>query len=173
MNMWADALPNNSFTSCKLLIDVQEHRYHPYRFRSTNRIQQTVSYTVSKAHSEKKYLFTRSLCGITKIPLETRNGPSRPGTGKASRHPREAGSGRWAGTTKQKGGSRGLTPDGSPQGKYEKGTFRESRKGLDQKIQRKNAAARYSPTPSRVQYHRRSQALASGFGKGPGVSPGP
>ena len=36
-----------------------------------------------------------------------------------------------------------------------------------------NAAARYSPTPSRVQYHRRSQALASGFGKGPGVSPGP
>ena len=73
----------------------------------------------------------------------------------------------------KKGGSRGLTPDGNPQGKYEKRTFRESRKGLDQKIQRKNAAARYSPTPSRVQYHRRSQALASGFGKGPGVSPGP
>ena len=55
----------------------------------------------------------------------------------------------------------------------QKRTFRESHKGLDQKIQRKNAAARYSPTPSRVQYHRRSQALASGFGKGPGVSPGP
>ena len=36
-----------------------------------------------------------------------------------------------------------------------------------------NAAACYSPTPSRVQYHRRDQALASGFGKGPGVSPGP
>ena len=35
------------------------------------------------------------------------------------------------------------------------------------------AAACYSPTPSRVQYHRRDQALASGFGKGPGVSPGP
>ena len=36
-----------------------------------------------------------------------------------------------------------------------------------------NAAACYSPTPSRVQYHRRDQALASGFGMGPGVSPGP
>lgn len=61
MNMWADTLPNNSFTSCKLLIDVQEHRYHPYRFRSTNRIQKTVSYTVSKARSEKKSVHQKSL----------------------------------------------------------------------------------------------------------------
>ena len=45
--------------------------------------------------------------------------------------------------------------------------------GLDQKVRKLNAAACYSPTPSRVQYHRRDQALASGFGKGPGVSPGP
>ena len=45
--------------------------------------------------------------------------------------------------------------------------------GLDQKVHTLNAAACYSPTPSRVQYHRRDQALASGFGKGPGVSPGP
>ena len=44
--------------------------------------------------------------------------------------------------------------------------------GLDQKVRKLNAAACYSPTPSRVQYHRRDQALASGFGKGPGVSPG-
>ena len=61
MNMWADTLPNNSFTSCKLLIDVQEHRYHPYRFRSTNRIQQTVSYTGSKARSEKVSVHQKSL----------------------------------------------------------------------------------------------------------------
>lgn len=61
MNMWADTLPNNSFTSCKLLIDVQEHRYHPYRFRSTNRIQKTVSYTVSKARSEKVSVHQKSL----------------------------------------------------------------------------------------------------------------
>ena len=45
--------------------------------------------------------------------------------------------------------------------------------GLDQKVRKLNAAACYSPTPSRMQYHRRDQALASGFGKGPGVSPGP
>ena len=64
-----------------------------------------------------------------------------------------------------------LRPTGTP--KRTKKTFRESHKGLDQKVQRKNAAACYSPTPSRVQYHRRDQALASGFGKGPGVSPGP
>ena len=63
-------------------------------------------------------------------------------------------------------------PDGNPEGNTKR-TFRESRKGLDQKVQQKNAAACYSPTPSRVQYHRRDQALASGFGKGPGVSPGP
>ena len=44
--------------------------------------------------------------------------------------------------------------------------------GLDRKVRKLNAAACYSPTPSRVQYHRRDQALASGFGKGPGVSPG-
>ena len=62
MNMWADTLPNNSFTSCKLLIDVQKHRYHPYRFRFTNRIIYRV-----KSTFRKKYLFTRSLCGITKI----------------------------------------------------------------------------------------------------------
>ena len=64
MNMWADTLPNNSFTSCKLLIDVQKHRYHPYRFRFTNRIIYRV-----KSTFRKKYLFTRSLCGITKIPF--------------------------------------------------------------------------------------------------------
>ena len=57
--------------------------------------------------------------------------------------------------------------------RIKKKTFRESHKGLDRKVHKLNAAACYSPTPSRVQYHRRDQALASGFGKGPGVSPGP
>ena len=58
----------------------------------------------------------------------------------------------------------------NPEEKQKKG-FPEPK--LDGNPQHVNAAARYSPTPSRVQYHRRSQALASGFGKGPGVSPGP
>ena len=133
MNMWADTLPNNSFTSCKLLIDVQEHRYHPYRFRSTNRIQKTVSYTVSKARSEKSICSPGVFVEQQKFPLGARNRPSRPGTGKASRTPRETNTGRKT----KKGGSRSVTLDGNPQ--------------------RKNAAARYSPTPSRVQYHRRAR----------------
>ena len=87
MNMWADTLPNNSFTSCKLLIDVQEHRYHPYRFRSTNRIQKTVSYTVSKARSEKSICSPEVFVEQQKFPLGARNRPSRPGTGKAFRPP--------------------------------------------------------------------------------------
>ena len=75
--------------------------------------------------------------------------------------------------TNKKKGSRGVAPGGNP---------REIRKGpsgnplgdsTGRSSKQLNAAARYSPTPSRVQYHRRSQALASGFGKGPGVSPGP
>lgn len=69
MNMWADTLPNNSFTSCKLLIDVQEHRYHPYRVRSTNRIQKTVSYTVSKARSEKSICSPEVFVEQQKIPF--------------------------------------------------------------------------------------------------------
>ena len=157
MNMWADTLPNNSFTSCKLLIDVQEHRYHPYRFRSTNRIQQTVSYTGSKARSEKVSVHQKSL-------WNNKNSLWKPETDRVNRErekpsdpPRRKGdSGREAGTTrtdKKNGGSRSVTLDGNPQ--------------------QKNAAARYAPTPSRVQYHRRNQALASGFGKGPGISPGP
>ena len=59
-----------------------------------------------------------------------------------------------------------------PRGEYEK-DLPGIPMGLDQKVHKLNAAACYSPTPSRVQYHRRDQALASGFGKGPGVSPGP
>ena len=114
MNMWADTLPNNSFTSCKLLIDVQEHRYHPYRFRSTNRIQQTVSYTVSKAHSEKSICSPEVFVEQQKFSLEARNRPSRPGTGKAFRPP---GNGlRPAGRhNKQKMGVSGaLRPAGTP-----------------------------------------------------------
>lgn len=103
MNMWADTLPNNSFTSCKLLIDVQEHRYHPYRFRSTNRIQQTVSYTVSKAHSEKVSVHQKSL-------WNNKNSLWKPETDRADREqekpsgPRAMGSGRLAGTTNKKWG---------------------------------------------------------------------
>ena len=71
--------------------------------------------------------------------------------------------------------SRGVTPDGNPvRTNKKRGSSGNPATGLDRRIlQRKNAAACYSPTPSRVQYHRRDQALASGFGKGPGVSPGP
>ena len=100
MNMWADTLPNNSFTSCKLLIDVQEHRYHPYRFRSTNRIQKTVSYTVSKARSEKKSVHQKSL-------WNNKNSLWKPETDRADREqekpsgPRVRGSGRLAGKAKQ------------------------------------------------------------------------
>ncbi len=84
MNMWADTLPNNSFTSCKLLIDVQKHRYHPYRFRFTNRIIYRV-----KSTFRKKYLFTRSLCGITKILFGSPKQTEPTGI-KAFRAPREA-----------------------------------------------------------------------------------
>ena len=111
MNMWADTLPNNSFTSCKLLIDVQEHRYHPYRFRSTNRIQKTVSYTVSKARSEKSICSPGVFVEQQKFPLGARNRPSRPGTGKAFRTPRETNTGR---KTKKKGGSRSRSSTGTP-----------------------------------------------------------
>ena len=73
----------------------------------------------------------------------------------------------------------GTTATPRPTGPRGKRTPEENKKKgfpepkLDGNPQHVNAAARYSPTPSRVQYHRRSQALASGFGKGPGVSPGP
>ena len=97
MNMWADTLPNNSFTSCKLLIDVQKHRYHPYRFRFTNRIIYRV-----KSTFRKKYLFTRSLCGITKILFGSPKQTEPTGkTGKAFRKPQATGSGRQAGKTKK------------------------------------------------------------------------
>ena len=72
----------------------------------------------------------------------------------------------------KKRGSRSVTPGDPPE------TGRQTKKGVPGASRSTgtptlNAAARYSPTPSRVQYHRRDQALASGFGKGPGVSPGP
>ena len=152
MNMWADTLPNNSFTSCKLLIDVQEHRYHPYRFRSTNRIQKTVSYTVSKARSEKSICSPEVFVEQQKFPLEARNRPSRPGTGKAFRPPGE-----------------GLRPAGR---------HNKQKRGFPERY-----AQREPPTKEcggALLSHTLSsavpspcQALASGFGKGPGVSPGP
>ena len=110
MNMWADALPNNSFTSCKLLIDVQEHRYHPYRFRSTNRIQQTVSYTVSKARSKKISVHQKSL-------WNNKNSLWKPETDRADREQEKLSARRGKRTPeeKQKKGSRSVTLDGNPQ----------------------------------------------------------
>ena len=72
----------------------------------------------------------------------------------------------------KKRGSRSVVPGDPPE------TGRQTKKGVPGASRSTgtptlNAAACYSPTPSRVQYHRRDQALASGFGKGPGVSPGP
>ena len=152
MNMWADTLPNNSFTSCKLLIDVQEHRYHPYRFRSTNRIQKTVSYTVSKARSEKSICSPEVFVEQQKVPLGARNRPSRPGTGKAFRPPgnvlRPAGR-----HNKQKKGVPGAEARREPPTKECGGALLS------------HTLSSAVPSPC--------QALASGFGKGPGVSPGP
>ena len=74
---------------------------------------------------------------------------------------------------KQKMGVPGaLRPAGTPK-RIKKGTFRESPKGLDQKVQTvecggvllSHTLSSAVPSPC--------QALASGFGKGPGVSPGP
>ena len=72
----------------------------------------------------------------------------------------------------KKRGSRSVAPGDprKPEDKQKKGVPGASRSTGTPTL---NAAACYSPTPSRVQYHRRDQALASGFGKGPGVSPGP
>ena len=156
MNMWADTLPNNSFTSCKLLIDVQEHRYHPYRFRSTNRIQKTVSYTVSKARSEKKSVHQKSL-------WNNKNSLWKPETDRADRKqdkPSDTpGNGlRPAGRrNKTKWGFPGRYARREPPREIRKGPSGNPPGGLDQKVQRKNAAACYSPTPSRVQYHRRAR----------------
>ena len=47
--------------------------------------------------------------------------------------------------------------DGNPQGKNKKKTFRESPRGTRPEGPTLNAAACYSPTPSRVQYHRRAR----------------
>lgn len=113
MNMWADTLPNNSFTSCKLLIDVQEHRYHPYRFRSTNRIQKTVSYTVSKARSEKVSVHQKSL-------WNNKNSLWEPETDRADREQEKPSDPRGnvlrpAGRhNKQKKGSRSVSSTGTP-----------------------------------------------------------
>ena len=87
----------------------------------------------------------------------------------ASRTPREANTGR---KHKKWGFPPGVTPREPPR-EYEKGTFRESRRGLDQKVQTvecggvllSHTLSSAVPSPC--------QALASGFGKGPGVSPGP
>ena len=67
------------------------------------------------------------------------------------------------------------TPDGTPRKRTPEENKKKGVPGAEARREPPtlNAAACYSPTPSRVQYHRRSQALASGFGKGPGVSPGP
>ena len=151
MNMWADTLPNNSFTSCKLLIDVQEHRYHPYRFRSTNRIQKTVSYTVSKARSEKISVHQKSL-------WNNKNSLWKPETDRADREqdkpsdPRAMGSGLPAGTTNKKG-----VPGAEAR--------REPPTCECGGVLLSHTLSSAVPSPC--------QALASGFGKGPGVSPGP
>ena len=171
MNMWADTLPNNSFTSCKLLIDVQEHRYHPYRFRSTNRIQKTVSYTVSKARSEKKSVHQKSL-------WNNKNSLWEPETDRADREqekpsdPRVRGSGLPAGKNK-KWGFPGRYARREPPREYEKGTFRESPRGLDQKVQTVECGGALLSHTLSSAVPSPCQALASGFGKGPGVSPGP
>ena len=153
MNMWADTLPNNSFTSCKLLIDVQEHRYHPYRFRSTNRIQKTVSYTVSKARSEKISVHQKSL-------WNNKNSLWKPETDRADRererpdgNPRATCSGRRAGTTKHKKKVPGAEARREPPTCECGGALLS------------HTLSSAVPSPC--------QALASGFGKGPGVSPGP
>ena len=156
MNMWADTLPNNSFTSCKLLIDVQEHRYHPYRFRSTNRIQKTVSYTVSKAHSEKVSVHQKSL-------WNNKNSLWKPETDRADRK-QDKPSGtpgnvlRPAGRRNKKMGVSGaLRPAGTPKGIQKKGPSGNPLGDSTRRSRQLNAAARYSPTPSRVQYHRRAR----------------
>ena len=155
MNMWADTLPNNSFTSCKLLIDVQKHRYHPYRFRSTNRIQKTVSYTVSKARSEKKSVHQKSL-------WNNKNSLWEPETDRADREqekpsgPRVRGSGLPAGKNK-KWGFPGRYARREPPCETKKGPSGNPLGDSTRRSRQLNAAARYSPTPSRVQYHRRAR----------------
>ena len=152
MNMWADTLPNNSFTSCKLLIDVQEHRYHPYRFRSTNRIQKTVSYTVSKARSEKSICSPEVFVEQQKFPLEARNRPSRPGTGKVFRT---------SGNVLRPAGRHNKQKKGVPGAEAR----REPPTCECGGVLLSHTLSSAVPSPC--------QALASGFGKGPGVSPGP
>ena len=75
--------------------------------------------------------------------------------------------------TKKMGVPGALRPGGNPREIRKGPSGNPIRDSTGRSSKQLNAAARYSPTPSRVQYHRRSQALASGFGKGPGVSPGP
>ena len=63
--------------------------------------------------------------------------------------------------------------DGNPQGNTKKGTFRESPKGLDQKVQTVECGGALLSHTLSSAVPSPCQALASGFGKGPGVSPGP
>ena len=106
-----------------------------------------------KSTFRKKYLFTRSLCGITKIPFGSPKQTEPTGNGKGP-----------------PGAPGNVLRSAGRHNKQKKGVPGASRSTGTPTL---NAAACYSPTPSRVQYHRRDQALASGFGKGPGVSPGP
>ena len=54
-----------------------------------------------------------------------------------------------------------------------KGTFRESPRGLDQKVQTVECGGALLSHTLSSAVPSPCQALASGFGKGPGVSPGP
>ena len=172
MNMWADTLPNNSFTSCKLLIDVQEHRYHPYRFRSTNRIQKTVSYTVSKARSEKSICSPEVFMEQQKFPLEARNRPSRPGTGKAFRHPGQWAPAGWPAKQNKMGGFPGRYARREPPREIRKGPSGNPAGDSTRRSNVECGGVLLSHTLSSA-VPSPCQALASGFGKGPGVSPGP
>ena len=73
---------------------------------------------------------------------------------------------------KQKRGSRGLTPDGNPHANTKR-TFRESPKGLDQKVQTVGCGGVLLSHTLPGAVPSPCQVLASGFGMGPGVSPGP
>ena len=70
------------------------------------------------------------------------------------------------------GGSRGVTPGGNPQ-ENKKRDLPGIPRGLDQKVQTVECGGALLSHTLSSAVPSPCQALASGFGKGPGVSPGP